>query len=66
MDVYTTAVGTFLSRLCGGEWLASQNQITNQFLSRLCGGELPSIRRVLLENFLSRLCGGELLVGWQL
>ena len=52
-------VGSFLSRLCGGEFVVSDHDITVVFLSRLCGGEFYSGFFACELVFLSRLCGGE-------
>ena len=49
----------FLSRLCGGESLATCCQAAFVFLSRLCGGECNRIAYYPYWLFLSRLCGGE-------
>ena len=50
---------SFLSRLCGGEFVYSDKYPDGIFLSRLCGGEFYPLVECFFIRFLSRLCGGE-------
>ena len=52
-------MGTFLSRLCGGEDFSKCRVCSTNFLSRLCGGEVEMEDSPDTYVFLSRLCGGE-------
>ncbi|VVH55934.1 hypothetical protein BAZOLSSOX_1413 [uncultured Gammaproteobacteria bacterium] len=57
--LFTKAGASFLSHLCGGEFLPKGLYLGYLFLSHLCGGECSLQDYMGLPIFLSHLCGGE-------